>query len=223
MSDLKTELHPYLLKGNIDYCIKRANEEITKIPQSPFHIIKDLEFSNDHEEIAKFFDNFIIEQSKKYQIKALYTETNEFSLNTDRWYFGLCAYKQYGGHEDYGWLGDWTFEHPSVIILTGMEDLQKIYGKYNEEKFGFYDDDSDLFYNQGDYVNSEYEEEFEEDEFENSNYDDFIMVVDLLVTLKFQNLIKTIAPLIKHLNCPIFATSHDSNFIYEFKSKSSLN
>ncbi|MFX1238852.1 MAG: hypothetical protein ACFFAS_07230 [Promethearchaeota archaeon] len=98
------ELQPHLLKAEIDYCIKRTCEELNKLPDSPFHIVTSLDFTNDPEKVAKFIDKFVKKEQNKFTIKAIYTETNGFDINPYEWYFELFAYDTHGGHDDYDWL-----------------------------------------------------------------------------------------------------------------------
>ena len=50
--------------------------------------------------VAKYFNKFIKQESKRFSIKAVYTETNGFDINPDKWFFDLFAFDFYGGHED---------------------------------------------------------------------------------------------------------------------------
>jgi hypothetical protein len=55
------------------------------------------------------------------------------------------------------------------------------------------------------------------DSFQNSEYNTASELCSLLVVLKFQTLIRESAKCIKNLAAPIFATSHNYDFIYEFQ------
>ncbi|MFX1236737.1 MAG: hypothetical protein ACFFAS_06825 [Promethearchaeota archaeon] len=52
------ELQPHLLKGEIDYCIRRTCEELNKRPDSPFHVVTSLKFTNNPKKVAKYIDKF---------------------------------------------------------------------------------------------------------------------------------------------------------------------
>ncbi len=124
---LANKLEPYLRQGNLNYCIEQLIETIKLQPESPFHQIINLNFTNNSKEIAKYFQKFIDREKKKYSIKAIYTETNGFDINPNEWFFDLFAFKSYSGHSDYDWLSDWQSEEYKSLTLTGMEKLQLVY------------------------------------------------------------------------------------------------
>ena len=181
--DIAREIAPWLQQGDIDRCIERVTRELQKLPDSPFHTVATLEFTNKPKDIARYFEEFISNESKRIPIKAVYTETNGFDINPDRWFFDVFAYKTYGGHDDHDWLSDWQSDRYPDMTLTGMERLQEIY--------------------ETEYVVGK-------------SYGDSPDYASLLVVLKFQNLIKSSAPLISNLSFPLLATSHEYDLIYEF-------
>jgi hypothetical protein len=135
-----TELEPYLRKGDLNFCIDRVSSILRDFSQTPFHQIIDLSFTNDPIDVAKYIQKFLVQESKRCEIKAVYAETNGFDINPTEWFFELFAYGTYGGHGDYDWLADWRSGHYPRMKLTGMERLQKVYdsdffhdGKYKEE------------------------------------------------------------------------------------------
>jgi hypothetical protein len=77
--------------------------------------------------VAEHFDSFLCEQKARFEVGAVYTETNGFDVNTDRWYFDVFAYRTYGGHRDYDWLSDWDSEYSLDMTLIGLEALQTVY------------------------------------------------------------------------------------------------
>jgi hypothetical protein len=178
------KLEPDLRNGNLTACIECTISKLKSSIDCPFQIASDLEFTNDPIEIANHFDNFIAAQSGKFDLKAIYTETNGFDINPNRWFFDVFAYDEYSGHEDYNWLSDWRSESYPDMTLTGMEKLQEVYAS---------------------------------NAFQNKDFSEAVDYASLLVVLKFQNLIKLSAPMIKKLNVPLLATSHDYDFIYEYK------
>jgi len=94
------------------------------LPDSPFHIAIEQSISNDPNTAAKHFDLFILGESKRFPIAAVYTELNAFDINPDRWYCNLFAYTDYGGHDDYDWLSDWQSEDFDDYEIKGLEALQ---------------------------------------------------------------------------------------------------
>lgn len=184
---LSDKLEPHLRKGDLDFCMRSVAEALRALPESPFHQVIGLRFTNKPKKIAAYFKQFIRQESKRFSIKAIYTETNGFDINPDRWFFGLCAFDCYGGHEDFDWLCDFQSGSYPSMTLVGMEALQQVY-------------DSDAFYN--------------------DKYEQARGYCSLLVVLKFQDLIRQSMPLIKNLTFPVLATSHDYEFIYEYRPDS---
>ena len=177
------KLYEIMRNGDIDKCISILESELNKIPESPFHLIMDLDFTNNHHELAEIVDDFIYSEMNLFQIKTIYSEMNGFSINPDRWYMELFAYDFYDGHEEYFWLSDYKSNESPVITLTGMETLQDVY------KTSYVDNDQ---------------------------YGDSAGFTDFLVLLKYQKLIKAVSPLIKNLKCPLLATAHDYELVYEY-------
>ncbi len=125
--NIAQEIAPFVQKGNIDPCVQRVMDELRKQRPSPFHIVTTLEFTNKPEDIAQYFERFIAKESKRFSIRALYTETNGFDINPNRWFFNVFAYQEYGGHDDYNWLSDWQSGNYPDMTLKGMERLQGVY------------------------------------------------------------------------------------------------
>ena len=182
--DLTSELLPDLLIGNLDACVKRVELELDKIPPSPFHLIKEENFTNDPKQVAQFVDSFIENIRIKYEIKAIYAETNGFDINPDRWFFDLFAFEEYGGRDDYDWLANYSSVFDQSMVLKSMEELQSVYAS----KAGI-----------------------------NLEYTEARGLSSLLIVIKFQKLIQSSVPNMKYLQFPLLVTSHDYDFIYEFK------
>lgn len=181
---LQKEALPSLRAGNLAECDRIFSDAMRHLPPGSFHIALDLRFTNSPRDVAAHFDAFFRQEVERYAIAAAYTETNGFSINTDRWFFNLFAYTQYGGQEDYDWLSDYQSESFPDITLTGMEALQEVYAS---PPFG------------------------------ESAFDDTSSVADLLVKIRFQQLVQQSVPFMSELRFPLLATSHDSDFIGEFR------
>ncbi|MGR8935857.1 MAG: hypothetical protein ACU837_15965 [Gammaproteobacteria bacterium] len=125
--DLVVQFAPKLRHGQIDPCISMAEKALKKLPVSPFHKVIELEFENEREEVAEYFDAFYTRVSKQFSPAAIYTETNGFAINPDEWYFDLFGYDTYHGHENYDWLANPNAESNSSRTLYGMEELQEVY------------------------------------------------------------------------------------------------
>ena len=125
--DLIDQLEPRLRKGQIDACLEEAVKELNKLPETPFHIVHKLHFTNKPSKIAEYFNRFIRQEKDRIAIKTLYAELNGFSVNPDRWYFDVFAYENYEGRDDYDWLADWNSGEFPECKLTGMKKLQTVY------------------------------------------------------------------------------------------------
>jgi len=122
------ELSPSVRKGDTQACIDRISGIIRTLPKGPFHCVLNLSFTNDPKKVAEHFDHFLADQRGALDIAAVYAEMNAFDINPGCWQFDLFAYREYGGHDDYDWLSDWQWETFPSLTLTGMEDLQQVYG-----------------------------------------------------------------------------------------------
>lgn len=114
---------------DFDKCELLVKSALESHTVSPFHIVLDLNFTNDPESVGSVFSKFYVKESKRFPVSAIYTETNGFDINPDRWYFDLFAYSSDGGPEDLDWLSDWQSEQYPETTLTGMEDLQEVYAE----------------------------------------------------------------------------------------------
>jgi hypothetical protein len=189
------ELDSYLRQGDLAYCINHVSQIIRKLPDSPFHHVLAVDFTNDPIEVAKHFDQFVVEQSEKVRFVAIYTETNGFYINPDRWYFEIFGCPTYGGHDNYDWLSKYCAYYQPSITLTGMESLQQVYQQIEDSET---------------YKILSYGGDPKVEQIRVAN--DFS---DLLVVLRFQDLIRRSAAYMGQVKVPVLATSHDFDFIYE--------
>ncbi|KAB2866700.1 MAG: hypothetical protein F9K46_01780 [Anaerolineae bacterium] len=189
------ELGPYLQQGDLDHCIQRVTSILKGLPNSPYHVVLDMDFTNDPRSVAAYFDNFVASEWSYFDLAALYTETNGFSINPDRWYFDIFGYESYGGHEDYDWLAGWDVSASDSVTLTGMEKLQQVYQYHRDTEYFrilSYGGDPEV-----------------------QQVRIAVDFCDLLIVLRFQNLIRRSVPFMEHVRVPILATSHEYDLIYE--------
>ncbi len=132
--EIISELRPYALNGEIEFCESRAKDELLALPRTPFHIAAELEITNDFHESAQRFDEFFTDGMNRLTIKALYTEMNGFDINTDRWFCSLFAYDSDGVSEDWDWLCDWEPEHTVDLTIKGLEPLQSVFANEYQER-----------------------------------------------------------------------------------------
>ncbi len=123
--EVANKLEPYLKSGDLDKCIGELEGALKDLPNSPFHIVIGLDFTNKLADVAKYFTNFTERDSGK--ILAIYTETNGFEINPDCWYFDAFGFDHYGGEDDLDWICDDQFGADGSVILEGMEALQNVF------------------------------------------------------------------------------------------------
>jgi hypothetical protein len=187
------ELDVWLRNGDIAYCVEQVSKIIQARTQTPFHDVLDLKFANDTEAIATHFDLFFGNAKQvETPIAAIYTEMNEFDINPDRWYFTLFAYPKYGGTENYDWLAYFEETYPFNITLLGMEKIQEHHKTYLE-------------------LSHKRDPNTPQDH----NLEEVRGYCDLLVVLRFQEMIQQSVGYMKSVNVPILATGHDYDFIYQ--------
>lgn len=134
--ELATELGPSLRKGDLTWCLERVSDALKSFPESPFHMVLDLKFTNDPYDVVHFFDKFINKGDNRRRLKAIYTETNGFDINPDRWFFELHGFDHYKGHEDYDWLASpYISSVDQGMTLLGMEELQRVYADHDSDEF----------------------------------------------------------------------------------------
>jgi hypothetical protein len=134
-----SELKPFLLEGNFEKCLNVLEDKLKVFPNAPVKSASEISIKNNPIQAAAHIDVFIKMQSKKFEIKAIYLELNDFSINTDKWYFDLFAYDNYGGHEDYDWLSDWKSGYYPPMKINGLEKIQNVYKKEIELNKSFSD------------------------------------------------------------------------------------
>jgi hypothetical protein len=124
---LQRDLTPLLRQGALLECDRRIAATLQSLPPSPFHLALDLHFTNPPQAVADFIARFLTAQAKSFHLKAVYTETNGFDINTSRWSCDFFAYDTYGGTTDFEWLTDWQSTPWPDLTLAGLEPLQQIY------------------------------------------------------------------------------------------------
>ncbi len=128
-----SSLEPYIANGDTLTAIDRISTVLRTLRPGPFHQALDLDFKDSPEEVARHFDLFINAQEHRFEVRAIYAETNAFEFNTGRWYFDLFAYRTCGTLIDPEWLSDHDSDVFATFTLSGMEPLQKAYQEWDEE------------------------------------------------------------------------------------------
>ena len=128
-SALIDHLAPAIRSADMKTCIDAANKCLKCIPATPFHIVSDMDFTNDPKTVAASFDHcFSEERNRGTNFKSVYTQTNGFPHNADRWFFNWFAYDYTTDVFDFEYLGfGWESQEYDSIVLSGMEELQAVY------------------------------------------------------------------------------------------------
>lgn len=160
-----------------------------ELPDSPYHQVIGLQFSNSPSLLAAHFDDCLSRQPRQITIGAAFIVMNGFDINPDRWYGEIFLYPSFGGHGDYEWL-----VHPHVgtnpdFTLKGMEALQKVFAsRAGLDRFG--------------------RPTFPEAE-------DVRAICGLVVLTRFQRLVHRAAAHMKRLSFPLLSSAHDYDLIAE--------
>lgn len=131
--DFAERINPHLEKLNFEKAISIGENELRKLPTTDFHSIIGKTLTEQAESLAAWVDNFYKIASKKFDIKSLYFEMNEFDINTDTWYIDSFAFSQDGGLDldDMEWLCDFETdsqtETETVFQIEGLEKLQNAF------------------------------------------------------------------------------------------------
>ncbi len=125
--DLQRRLSPILRAGDIAGCERSVAAQLGTLPESPFHLALGLSVTNDPRAVAAALDRFFHQEGAYVQIAAAYAELNDFVASPDLWFCNTFAYAQYGGSDNYDWLGDRQSEDWDTVTVEGLEPLQNIY------------------------------------------------------------------------------------------------
>lgn len=212
--DLADELNKYILRGDTERPMARVEEALKALPDSPFHVVLGLQFTNAPDEVATILDGFLRDAKGRHPVGAVYAETNGFDINPDEWHFNAFSYENYGGQSNFDWLSDFT-DSSSDMVLTGMEPLQKVYEAWeNREEFG--EDDEGAEDDDGIMPLPLADTPFPDG---GASFEDARDVCSLLVVIRFQDLMRRAVPLMRELQVPLLATGHEYDFIAEFQPR----
>jgi hypothetical protein len=110
-----------------------AETNLKRIPTSDFHAVLGKSLISQAGDLAAWIDDFYKKISKKFEVKALYFEMNEFDINTDAWYIDGFAFDNDRGLDlyDMEWLCDFQAytqkETETVFVIKGYEKLQEAF------------------------------------------------------------------------------------------------
>jgi len=96
-------------------------------PTSPYHIIADLQITNDLRDGAKYFDDFYAQAGGEHALGAVYTQMNGFVINPDLRFCDAFGFAKHGGTDHFDWLGDFGPASDEHYVIDGLEDLQRVF------------------------------------------------------------------------------------------------
>lgn len=190
--DFEDQINQLVKNGNIQNAILETETKFKTFDQTDFHKVigRDLlHLKNDVDE----FLTALLENSKDNlddQVKAIYVEMNGFTINYDMWFTTGASFTFCKDSEDMDWLADYDYFFEMAMVISGFEDLQKIYEDYM--------------------INEKWEIEGLESA---SDY------CALLITLRLLELFKASFEEFNGKSdwtkIPVFVTSHDSETLYK--------
>lgn len=191
--DLAEELNIYLLDNKLEQAIEVAEKKLSELPTTDFHKIigKDLKLLI--ENLISYITDFYSQSKNKFEVKAIYSEMNGFTINYDLWFIDLFAYSELGTLNDLDWLSEFECASDKSMTINGFEHLQSVYEEYMEN------------------------EKWRDKELEKA-----CQVCELLIILRLQELFKdakvtAIQRNLEWIHIPLFVTAHDYEMIYEVK------
>ena len=202
--ELAEKLYELLESKKLDEAIAMAERELKEIPKTDFHIILDKSLLHLTSELAKHINDFdkstkdvlkkkqgfiknLFGSGKEIRPAAYYCEMNGFTINNDRWFIDLFSFENFS-LTDWDWLPDFYDSTANDMIITGFEDIQKVFQDVHDN-----------------------------DRFEEPNILNAYQVCELLVILKLQELLREVYKASNDVwsDIPMFVTAHDYDLIYK--------
>ena len=177
---------PWLQQGKFAEAEAQLTQWLLARPESPFHVIANLDVTTSPAECAKYLDEYV---AREPGLAAIYTEMNGFTVNTDLWFCDGFGFQEHGGMDGFDWLGDFgscaSDGGGGSLVITGLEPVQAAYAA--DRSGGARHQDQEA-----------------------------MRLVDALVIVKFQKMLQRSLPLMKQVRCPLLASAHDyGDFIVE--------
>lgn len=191
--DLADELKKYLIENRLDLAINLAEKKLNELPDTEFHKIIDRSLKALAENLVNYISTFYNNQKNTFNVKAIYSEMNGFTINYDLWFIDLFAYTEVGTLEDLDWLADFESSSDESMIINGFEDLQSVYEDYMENE-----------------------------KWKNKELEKACEICELIIILRLQELFKEAKDIANKRNLNwkdilLFATAHDYDMVYEAK------
>ena len=116
-------------QGRLRECIAAMEDILRSMRATPYHSVLDRTFSHLAEPGALYLASYHEKASAQTHVKALYFEMNDFTINTDLWFFSGFGYEKAGDLRDLNWLSDWDHEGEDEFTLSGMEPVQEAFAR----------------------------------------------------------------------------------------------
>ncbi|RRA95219.1 hypothetical protein [Paenimyroides viscosum] len=191
--DLVDELNRYLLDNKLELAIEVAEKKLSNLSSTEFHKIIGRDLKPLSENLTSYITAFYSQSKNKFEVKAIYSEMNGFTINYDLWFIDLFGYSELGTLDDLDWLSEFEYSSEKSMSISSFEDLQSVYEEYMEN------------------------EKWRDKELEKA-----CKICELLIILRLQELFKEVKTIAVQRNLdwkdiPLFVTAHDYEMIYEVK------
>lgn len=191
--DLADELNTYLLDNKLEQAIEVAEKKLSELPTTEFHKIIGRNLKPLVENLISYITDFYSQSKNEFEVKAIYSEMNGFTINYDLWFIDLFAYAELGTLNDLDWLSEFKCSSDKSMIISGFEDLQSVYEEYMENE-----------------------------KWRDKALEKACEICELLIILRLQELFKEAKNVatqrnLQWIGIPLFVTAHDYDMIYEVK------
>ena len=136
-----TNRQRYIVPKQMSWYIARMEHDLRQItPETPFHAALDRGFGDQVDAAAVWLAEAYDDGARNFDVTAFYVEMNRFDINTDRWFLNAFVFKMPPAEmfEDLtDSLGDYEHAYEEEFVLTGMEDLQRVFEQADEDDLPF--------------------------------------------------------------------------------------
>lgn len=132
--DLVDELNGYLLDNKFELAIEVAEKKLSDLPSTEFHKIIGRDLKPLSENLTSYITDFNSQSKNKFEVKAIYSEMNGFTINYDLWFIDLFGYSELGTLDDLDWLSEFEYSSEKSMTISSFEDLQSVYEEYMENE-----------------------------------------------------------------------------------------
>lgn len=126
---IKSTALPLVRAGDFTAAERELVGYLRSIDPGPYHVVCDLEITTRAKDVARYMSEFVKLARSKHEVAAIYCEMNEFTINTDRWYYSAFGFSQDGGRDDFDWLGDFISWSEGEQAIEGLESLQTVFAE----------------------------------------------------------------------------------------------